>query len=923
MGKEIEKLRKRIRERLAEPEVGAYEFVRDVFEQPPGTEAKKELLEAATQQLQKTKDHEKRALLHLLMARINNKLLNNEHAREIASGIAEDENLPVAIRAYALNCIGDSYYGELDMTTAERYYKHALGLLDDETGEFSIYLFHMLGRAFLDHTRYYLALEYFQAHYDAVVEQKLEGFRARAVNSLAITFSFLGRSAEAEKCLFEALELARARGEREQEGVALANITNHFSQMENYEAALKYGRQALDIISAAGSPMQECATTINLASVYNSLDREDEALELAKNCVARAEELDLKEIIPSAYIMLGDLLHMRGDPESLFMLSKSVKLFETQFAGMEPQNVEYAFLKYGKMLLERDDARGGKYIWKSLEIFRKRPSSESTRKHIIEAENILWNLKGDFAYSASEQIEISSANLKRLLDITKAINLESRLPDALGKVLEFALEISGAERGIIWNFENGSLKEAGSKNFAKELAKEPGYGTIVEISHRAASRRAEILASNPKEIEALLLELVSAGQMPAKSVLALPLSGNGEATGVIYMDSRFAYLSIPPALKQLIDLLLEQAVIILDKLRQFEEESRQRRRLQKKVKLQEGELRKTLDLVEQQKEELEKRYRFENIIGRNAKMRKVLERAELAARTDLPVLIYGESGTGKELVARALHYGGTRSGKPFVPINCAAIPENLLEAELFGYEKGAFTGAYDSKEGLFEIAEGGTLLLDEVADMSAGMQAKLLRVVQENETRRIGGIKNIRINVRIIAASNRNLLELANTGVFREDLYYRLNVVTLNLPPLRERIDDIALFVSHLWKKAGGDPEKTTPAMKGEFLRKLESYDWPGNVRELENEIEKVAALGDGTMNPALLSEHIARGQAVVFPDINPGDDSRAAVRAMEVKMVVSALEKTNGNKAKAARMLGLPKSTFYYMVKKYGLQVK
>jgi len=279
------------------------------------------------------------------------------------------------------------------------------------------------------------------------------------------------------------------------------------------------------------------------------------------------------------------------------------------------------------------------------------------------------------------------------------------------------------------------------------------------------------------------------------------------------------------------------------------------------------------------------------------------------------VVVQGESGTGKELVARAIHHNGRRSGEPFVGENCGAIPETLLESVLFGHVKGAFTGAERDRKGLFEVASGGTLFLDEVGEMSPAMQTKLLRVLQDGELRRVGGTQTIATDVRIIAASNRDLSQLVAEGRFREDLYYRLNVIQIQIPPLRERREDIPLLVEHLLGKHSRGEHRVSP----EALGSLMGYLWPGNVRELENEIMRAAALGGEVIGVRDLSPQIAASVPLALHD--PDDlDLRTRVEHLERELIHRALKRTGGNNTRAARLLGLSRYGLLKKIQRYAL---
>ncbi len=304
----------------------------------------------------------------------------------------------------------------------------------------------------------------------------------------------------------------------------------------------------------------------------------------------------------------------------------------------------------------------------------------------------------------------------------------------------------------------------------------------------------------------------------------------------------------------------------------------------------------------------EERYKFANIVGKSEPMRQIFGVIGTLAQADCTVLLRGESGTGKELVARAIHYSSPRAGNPFVPVNCAAIPESLLESELFGYEKGAFTGAATRKLGKFELASGGTIFLDEIADMSLAMQAKMLRVIQERTFERLGGTRPITVDTRLIAATNQVLEELMRKETFREDLYYRLNVVSIYLPALRERKKDIPLLVSHFLRKYNRVNDKNAKGISSQALKLFMDYDWPGNVRELENVIERAVVLGEGDiLLPRDLSLKTGQKSSGSRVNLSSGDISLAEA---EKRLIQDTLKLTHWNQSEAAKVLGIHRNT-------------
>jgi len=326
------------------------------------------------------------------------------------------------------------------------------------------------------------------------------------------------------------------------------------------------------------------------------------------------------------------------------------------------------------------------------------------------------------------------------------------------------------------------------------------------------------------------------------------------------------------------------------------------------------------------KEELKGRYHFSNIVGKSEKIQKIFELIQKVANGKSTVLITGESGTGKELVAKAIHHNSNRRDKPFVSISCGAIPETLLESELFGHQKGAFTSADSDKKGLFEIADGGTFFLDEVTEAPPSIQAKLLRVLQEKEFKRVGGVKDIKVDVRVIAATNKNLHKLIEEGKFREDLYYRLNVIPIELPSLRERKVDIPLLVSHFINKYNSINKKGIKGIRPEAMEMLERYIWRGNIRELENVIERAVTLEtNDNIQADSLSDEIRNYRVEHLKTISEipseGVNLEDYITKIEKDIILSALEKTGWVKKKAAELLNMSFRSFRYKLQKYDIE--
>jgi DNA-binding NtrC family response regulator len=323
------------------------------------------------------------------------------------------------------------------------------------------------------------------------------------------------------------------------------------------------------------------------------------------------------------------------------------------------------------------------------------------------------------------------------------------------------------------------------------------------------------------------------------------------------------------------------------------------------------------------RQELLSKYQFKNVIGRTSQMFQVYKTIAKVADTKSTVLLYGERGTGKELIARSLHYNSHRNDRPFIPVDCASLVENLMESELFGHVRGAFTGALITKKGLFEEADGGTIFLDEVTNLSLSIQAKLLRFLQEHEIKRVGGTESIKVDVRVIAAANQLLEPLVNSEKFREDLFDRLNVVSIILPPLRERIEDIPLLANHFLQKFSEENHKNISHISPETLEILTQYSWPGNVRELENTIERAVIL---SVHPIILPEDLPQKFLQAVAEKRPEKiqekqplfpEKLLPLKEIEKSYVLRVLQETKGNKKKASEILGIDRTTLYRILEK------
>ena len=485
-------------------------------------------------------------------------------------------------------------------------------------------------------------------------------------------------------------------------------------------------------------------------------------------------------------------------------------------------------------------------------------------------------------------------DLNALLNVSQAVNSVRGLEALEKRVLESIFEIAPADRAAILLCD-GDVTELSSVFGWDRRA---GLGQPVHVSKTVVSqvmKEGVGLVCNDLPAVDAFADTESVVIRKIHSVLAVPLEVFDRVFGVIYLDTSDPTVRFDEEHLQLLTGIGRIAAFALDNARRMEWLEEENRRLQAEVNVE------------------------HNMVGESPRMREVYQFIGRVAPASSTVLIYGESGTGKELVARAIHSNSGRAGKPIIAINCAALAETLLESELFGHEKGAFTGAVVQKKGKLEIAEGGTVFLDEIGELAPLLQVKLLRVLQEREFERVGGTRTIKLDVRVIAATNRDLEEEVRKGRFREDLYYRLNVVSVRMPPLKERREDISLLASYFAAKYGKQANRAVLGISPPARACLLNYDWPGNVRELENAMERAVVLGSSDLIlPEDLPETILEKAAPAGTEVNVFHD---AVREAKKQLIVNAVEQAHGNFTEAAKLLGLHPNYLHRLVRNLNLR--
>jgi transcriptional regulator with GAF, ATPase, and Fis domain len=485
-------------------------------------------------------------------------------------------------------------------------------------------------------------------------------------------------------------------------------------------------------------------------------------------------------------------------------------------------------------------------------------------------------------------------DLNALLKISTAINSFRELPALQTELLKLVLEVIPAEREAILLVDQGQKAFASIRGWTKLKGSDDSINVSQTITNQVLREGVALLSNDLFETEGLG-ERPSLAAARICSVLCVPLVFFERRLGVIYLDTSDPAARFDEGHLQLLTAIASIAAAPVDNAKRFAWLEDENQRLQKEIQVE------------------------HEMVGQSAPMRAVYTFIGKVAPTDSTVLIYGESGTGKELAARAIHRNSSRAAKPFIAINGATLSETLLESDLFGHEKGAFTGAIALKRGKLEIADGGTLFIDEVAELTPLIQAKLLRVLQEREFDRVGGTRPVKVDVRIITATNKNLEEAVSQGAFREDLYYRLNVLSVTMPPLRDRRDDIQLLASYFSSAFSKECKRRIKGISPEARALLRAYDWPGNVRELQNAIERAVVLGSTEMlMPEDLPESLSETGDPATP---PLAGYHHALKQAKRSIVIKAIEEAQGNYTDAAKRLGLHATNLHRLIRNLDLK--
>ena len=784
---------------------------------------------------------------------------------------------------------------------------------------------------------------------------------AKAANNLGNLLIYLNRLAEARYWL----DRSTAEAETQQARLLVAYNKALVGKIHHREGDIEGARRALltavSALREMGNAGEAGELFIELGLVSRTAGDVDGIEHFAASAARAAEASGAEKQLAHVKFLRGEARRMAGDLAGAIPLLRSALVLADRHRLLDlgwtcEAGLARAYREQGNAMeararfnacSERIFAQASSLSGRDRDLFL----ADSARAAMLEECRLSMGDGGALPTAAREGHD----QLVRLMEINRRLVSERDLQRLLDFILDSAVALTGAERGFVILCKDergrGDFRVRAARNIDQESLRKNRTKVSRSIAQEVIDNGEPVLTVDAGE-DVRFRDSSSVHHLKLRSILCFPLKVHGVVIGAIYLDNRFQTSTFSDRDLAMIGAFADQAAVAITNAWLHERSQRAQEDLEashRRIEALNLELTKRVDdqaarlaefeaNLERQRSQLETRYRYDNIIGAGPAMRRIFAVLDRVTDTSVPVLIEGESGTGKELVARAIHYNGpARSNRTFVSVNCAALTETLLESELFGHVKGAFTGADRDRKGLFEVADGGSLFLDEVADMSLGMQAKLLRALQEGEIWPVGARRSIRVDARIIAACNRDLDAMVKSKEFRQDLYFRLNVVRIQLPPLRRRGEDLVLLVQHFLRrfteKHGGPVMKISQSALDRLLR----YAWPGNIRELEACLMNGCLFCDTdtlteahfTHKPELFEDNPAPAE-LDGPSASPTrlggellDLGNMMLRELEEKAILAALDRTGGNKVEAARRLGITRQTLYNKLKSLGIEVR
>jgi transcriptional regulator with GAF, ATPase, and Fis domain/tetratricopeptide (TPR) repeat protein len=876
--------------------------------------------------------------------------------------------------ASAASHVGLVHHRRADVESAVDCYRDAMRIAEEAGDRGQTWRFAMnIGVALQERGDPVGALRWYE---ESLAQAELiddHGGLLRVSLNLANIHRHLGSLEAAERLLSRTLPLAREAGDRLVEGYALTLLGEVALLRAQYDEAAQRLREALALFQSLGCINEECEVRIDQAWLAIERGLPGQAAAEARVAVDLATRHGLDEFRCRALVARAEAERRRpgGDRnEVVSWLDESRAL-----VGRVGKPELVWWVGYHQFLGLRDRGEAKQALEVGLTALRglreqaeRLPESErgpflALPPHARAHTELAWLEKLSYAEGPRTGGVWSDASLRRLLEVNKRLAQELDPQRLLEYILDSAILLTGAERGFLLLLPPGAPSDTDALEVvvARNIDHETIRNRRNKVSHgiaRQVLQSGESLLTLDAMEDERYRSYLSVHNLRLRSILCVPLramggvagaadaaDGGGEPTaagprgmGALYLDNRFRSGAFGEADLAALEAFADQACLALGNARVMEDLRKSReellasqarveelnRKLEEELKRTAGALRATEETVQRQRRALKDRHQFANIIGHGAALEKVFAMMERVLDNDVPVLIQGESGTGKELVARAIHYCGARRDAEFVAVNCASIPATLIESELFGHVRGAFTGADRDRRGVFEVAHRGTLLLDEVGDMPPEMQVKLLRALQSGEVQKVGDTRRIRVDVRVLAATNRDLRQLVQDGRFREDLFYRLNVVPILVPPLRDRSEDVPVLVQHFIDENRASGLTQVERARPDVLRLLAAYEWPGNIRELATVVKNGSLFADGTeltvQDLSNFPEILAAGPRSLR---RQRDDRRGGVRPLaelEREAIIEALAQFGGNKKKTSEQLGIDRRTLYNKIESYGI---
>ncbi len=781
-------------------------------------------------------------------------------------------------------------------------------------------LLNTLGEALYYLGRYAESEEYFQKALASFEKTKDRASHASLLNNLGNLRIRDGKWEEAKAFYEQSVAMSRGSGDGQSEGLFLMSLGYAYHLKEKFEEALSYYSQSEAILEAIGYRPGIAKVKNNLANLFIATG----SLEKGEEKLCQSEEIAIEKgdrfLIAYCRLLAGDLHKKKG-------------------------NLTDALAVY----------REGKRLFHEL----KSPHEEAIAdRNLAEMEDLVKPKKGEAVAEVQAQPQSVSSRskeepappfLKRLLAINRRISLLQDIDPILQIIIDSMIEFTGADRGYLILRENGKnvvkvTRDVGLEDRGR-LETEGEERTFSESLVNRVLSTGEPTMTRDAEIDERFSLSLSIHKLKLRSIVCVPFRVRDAVIGVVYLDNRFQRAAFSDEDMDLLQSFADQAAIAIANAWAFEELKKSageikrsgtelqkskaeieglNRQLQDSLSKKEMELDRARQTLASQQAAMELKYSYDEIIGRSPRVLEVLKLLDRVTDSDMPVFLFGESGTGKELIARAIHYNGPRAKQPFVPVNCSAITESLLEAELFGYVKGAFTGADRDRDGLFKMADGGTLFLDEIADMPLPMQAKLLRVLEDLEVRPVGSQTTVRVNLRLLTASNQDLKEIVREQKFRNDLFFRINGVRIALPPFRERKDDLPILVDHFLEKIAKEKKAKKKTVTRAAFDLLARYSWPGNIRELENTLCNACLLAEGTkIDRVDLRQKEELFSSFGVDSAPAGDLSlRESLQHFERERIAQALQECRGNISEAARKLKIARPQLSKLVKKFEIKM-